>query len=74
MAVVKVNIKRPDVKAIVIEGTNIAGTAEFSASDGSLSKVVTGENKMSLKYSEGLFTAGNYYTTQIGRASCRERV
>lgn len=63
VAVVKVNIKRPDVKAIVIEGTNIAGTAEFSASDGSLSKVVTGENKVSLKYSEGLFAAGDYYIT-----------
>lgn len=63
VAVVKVSVKRPDVKAIIIEGTNIAGTAKFSAADGSLSQVTAGEGKVTLKHSNGLFAAGDYYIT-----------
>lgn len=61
VAIVKVRIERPDVKAVIVEGSNIAGTAKFSIADGSVSEVTAGENKVILKYSGGNFDTGNYY-------------
>jgi len=64
-SLVSVEVTKPDIASVVVEGAAVAGTATFSE-DGSLTSVAEGSSlSATLKPASDVFTAGTYYVSVL---------
>ncbi len=64
-SLVSVEVTKPDIASVVVEGAAVAGTATFS-DDGTLTSVAEGSSlSATLKPASGVFTAGTYYVSVL---------
>lgn len=62
---VKVTLTADNVKAIVVDGTNVAGQVKVNASTGVVTEVVSGLGSVTLTPADGCFAPGSYYVAVL---------
>lgn len=64
-SLVSVEVTKPDIASVVVEGAAVAGTATFSE-DGTLASVAEGSSlSATIKPASDVFTAGTYYVSVL---------
>lgn len=62
---IKVTITADNVKAIVVNGTNVAGEVKVNAQTGEIVEVVAGKNSVTATAQAGCFDPGDYYVAVL---------